>query len=293
MQIGWHQAGDRPFQPGNQALTRGLVLTYLSFFILLPVAGLFWQASKRPFSDLWQLTTSPVAVDAYQLTFVSAVIAATINSIFGLILAWILVRYEFPGKRLADSLVDMPFAMPGVVAGITLVSLYAPGSTFGQFFDPGTPLGNLFQAFGVEEVNLTSSAIGVLMAQIFSTLPFVVRTVQPVLVELEPDVEESAYILGASPWQTFWRVLFPLLLPAILTGFTLAMARAIGEFGIILIISGNIPGETLVATVYVFQRLEEFDYSGATAVAIVLLVVSLILLISTNLLQRWSRRYDL
>jgi sulfate/thiosulfate transport system permease protein len=293
MQIGLRQASDRPVSPLNQSLTRGLVLTYLGFFILLPLAGLFWQASKRPFSDLWELTTSPVALDAYKLTFVSAMIAAAINSVFGLILAWILVRYEFPGKRLADALVDMPFAMPGVVAGITLVSLYAPGSTFGQFFDPGTPLGNLFQSFGIEEVNLTSSAIGVLMAQIFSTLPFVVRTVQPVLVELEPDVEESAYTLGASSWQTFWRVLFPLLLPAILTGFTLAMARAIGEFGIILIISGNIPGETLVATVYVFQRLEEFDYSGATAVAIVLLVISLVLLIGTNLLQQWSRRYDL
>jgi sulfate transport system permease protein len=271
---------------------RGLVFTYLGFFILLPLVALVWQATKRPFSDLWQLTLSPVAVDAYKLTFASALLAAAINSIFGLILAWILVRYEFPGRRLADGLVDMPFAMPGVVAGITLVSLYAPGGLLGQFFDPGTPLGNLFQSFGVEEVNLSSSIAGVLMAQIFSTLPFVVRTVQPVLTELEPEVEESAYTLGASPWQTFWRVLLPQLLPALLTGFTLAVARGIGEFGIIFLISGNIPHETLVATVYIFQRLEEFDYSGATAVALVLLALSLVLLTGINLLQRWSRRYD-
>lgn len=276
----------------SQNLIRGLVFTYLSFFILLPPAGLVWQASKRSLPELWQVIVSDVALDAYKLTFVTSLLAATINSFFGLILAWILVRYEFPGRRLADGLVDMPFAMPGVVAGITLVSLYAPGGAIGQLFDPGTALGNFFQQFGVEEVNLTSSVVGVLMAQIFSTLPFVVRTVQPALVELEPEVEESAYTLGASSWQTFRRVIFPLLLPAILTGFTLALARAIGEFGIILIISGNIPHETLVSTVYVFQRLEEFDYSGATAVAIVLLILSLSLLTAVNLLQRWSRRYD-
>jgi len=276
----------------SQNLIRGLVFTYLSFFILLPLAGLVWKASQRSLPDLWQVMVSETALDAYKLTFTTTLIAATVNSFFGLILAWILVRYEFPCRRLADGLVDMPFAIPGVVAGITLVSLYAPGGAIGQFFDPGTTLGNFFQRFGIEEVNLTSSVVGVLMAQIFSTLPFVVRTVQPALVELEPEVEESAYTLGANPWQTFRRVIFPLLLPAILTGFTLALARAIGEFGIILIISGNIPHETLVSTVYVFQRLEEFDYSGATAVAIVLLLLSLSLLTAVNLLQRWSRRYD-
>lgn len=279
------------FSPG-QVLTRGLILTYLGFFVFLPLAALFWQASRRPVSELWEITLSPIALDAYRLTFSSALIAATINSFFGLILAWILVRYPFPGKRFANGLVDMPLAMPGVVAGITLLSLYAPGGVFGQFFDLGTPIGDFLKQFGIEEVNLASSFAGVLMAQIFSTLPFVVRTVQPVLEELEPEVEEVARTLGAGPWQSFWRVIFPLLLPAILTGFTLAMARAIGEFGIIFMISGNIPHETLVSTVYIFQRLEEFDYSGATAVAIVLLVLSLILLTGTNLLQRWSRRYD-
>lgn len=260
--------------------------------MVLPLSGLVWQSTRRPFADLWRLITSPVALDAYKLTFSSALVAALINSVFGLILAWILVRHQFPGRRLADALVDVPFAMPGVVAGITLVSLYAPGGLVGQFFDPGTFLGRMFQTLGVQEVNLTSSITGVLMAQIFSTLPFVVRTVQPVLLELEPELEEVAHTLGASAWQTFWRILFPLLLPAILTGFTLAMARGIGEFGIILIISGNIPYETLVSTVYVFQRLEEFDYSGATAVAIVLLLLSLLILTGTNLLQRWSRYYD-
>lgn len=282
----------RPSKNVGLSLTWGLLFTYVGLLVLLPVGSLFWQAAKRPFSDLWELIVSPVAIAAYQLTFGSAIAAATINSVFGLILAWILVRYSFPGKRLADGLVDLPFAMPGVVAGITLVTMFAPGGTIGQFFESGTPFGMLLKAVGIQEANLTSSVFGVVLAQVFSTLPFVVRTVQPVLVELEPEVEEVAYTLGANPWQTFWRVIFPQLLPAILAGFALALARAIGEFGIILIISSNIPYETLVSTVYIYQRLEEFDYSGATAVAIVVLAISLGLLTLTNLLQYRSRGYE-
>jgi sulfate transport system permease protein len=271
----------------------GLVLTYLGLLVALPIASLFWKTSQASPAELWNRITDPVAVTAYVLSFSSALLAALINSVFGFILAWILVRHQFPGRRLADGLVDLPFAIPGVVAGITLLSLYGPGGLIGQWLDPGTPIGNFVQSLGISELNLTASFLGLLLAQTFSSLPFVVRTVQPILLELEPEVEEVAYTLGASSWQSFWRVLFPQLLPAILTGFTLALARGVGEFGIIFMISGNIPFETLVSTVYIFQRLEEFDFTGATAVAIVLLAMSLVLLGCANGVQRWSRRWEL
>lgn len=281
----------RSAQMPNRLLVQGLALTYLSFIVLLPLGIIFLEASKRPFGELWQVVTAPVAVEAYKLTFAAALLAALINSVFGLILAWILVRYNFPGKRLADGLVDLPFAMPAVVAGIALVSLYGPGSTIGQQFAPDAFLGWALRQVGTEQVNLTSSVIGVVFAKVFVTLPFVVRTVQPVLIEMEPEVEEAAYILGATPWQTFWRVLFPPLIPAILTGFALAFARAVGEYGVVVMISGNIPYETMISSVYLYRRLEEYDYSGATAVAIVLLTISLVILICINLLQWWSQRY--
>jgi sulfate/thiosulfate transport system permease protein len=279
-------------QRSYKALLQGLVLTYVSFIVLLPLGVIFLEASKRPWQELWQVITAPAAVEAYKLSFGAAFLAASINSVFGLILAWILVRYEFPGKRIADGLVDLPFAMPAVVAGIALVSLYGSGGVIGRYFDPGTFLGNQLQQFGIEQVNVTSSVFGVVFAKVFVTLPFVVRTVQPVLMEIEPEVEEAARILGANAWQTFWRVLFPQLLPAILTGFSLAFARAVGEYGVVLIISGNIPFETMISSVYIYRRLEEYDYSGATAVAIVLLMFSLAILICINLLQYWSRRYE-
>ncbi|MBW4624069.1 MAG: sulfate ABC transporter permease subunit CysT [Brasilonema octagenarum HA4186-MV1] len=276
----------------HRSLLQGLALTYISFIILLPLSVIFLEASKRSWQQLWQVITAPVAVEAYKLSFGAALLAALINSIFGVILAWILVRYEFPGRRLADGLVDLPFAMPSVVAGIALVSLYGSGGVLGHYLDPGTFLGNSLQQLGIKQVNLTSSVLGVVFAKVFVTLPFVVRTVQPVLMEIEPEVEEAAHTLGANAWQTFWRILFPQLLPAILTGFTLAFARAVGEYGVVLIISGNIPYETMISSVYIYRRLEEYDYSGATAVAIVLLLFSLVILICTNLVQWWSLRYE-
>lgn len=279
-------------QRSYKALLQGLVLTYVSFIVLLPLGVIFLEASKRPWQELWQVITAPAAVEAYKLSFGAAFLAAFINSVFGLILAWILVRYEFPGKRIADGLVDLPFAMPAVVAGIALVSLYGSGGAIGRYFDPGTFFGNQLQQLGIEQVNVTSSVFGVVFAKVFVTLPFVVRTVQPVLMEIEPEVEEAARILGANAWQTFWRVLFPQLLPAILTGFSLAFARAVGEYGVVVMISGNIPFETMISSVYIYRRLEEYDYSGATAVAIVLLIFSLAILICINLLQYWSRRYE-
>lgn len=279
-------------QQSSRGLWQGLAFSYVSLLILLPLAGIILEASKRPWTELWEVIAAPAAVAAYQLSFSAALLAALINSVFGVILAWILVRYEFPGKRLADGLIDLPFAMPAVVAGIALMTLYSPGGVLGRYFDPGTPIGNGLQALGIEQVNLTSSVVGVVFAKVFVTLPFVVRTVQPVLMELGSELEEAAHALGASSWQTFWRVIFPPLLPAILTGFTLALARAIGEYGVVVMISGNLPFETMISSVYIYRRLEEYDYSGATAVALVLLFCSLLILLCTNLLQWWSRRYD-
>ncbi|MBL1208952.1 sulfate ABC transporter permease subunit CysT [Geminocystis sp. GBBB08] len=275
-----------------QLFLRGLIFLYVGVIIILPLSALFWKLSQQPIQDVFPLITSDVALDAYKLTFGSALLAALINSVFGLILAWILVRYDFPGKQFANGLIDIPLAIPGVVVGITLISLYSPAGSLGQFFEPDSFFGQFLQIFGIEEVNLTSSLIGILLAQIFVTLPFVVRTVQPVLTEFDQEIEEAAMILGATPWQCFWKVIFPQILPALLTGFSLALARGIGEFGVVFLISGNIPNETLMATVYIYQRLEQFDFAGATAVAIVLLIFALILLVCAGILQRWSNRYS-
>ncbi|MGI0479793.1 sulfate ABC transporter permease subunit CysT [Geminocystis sp. CENA526] len=275
-----------------QLFLRGLVFIYVGLIIILPLSALFWKVTQQPLPELFPLITSNIAVDAYKLTFGSALLAAFINSIFGIILAWILVRYDFPAKKFADGLIDIPLAMPGVVVGITLMSLYSPGGVIGGLFEPESFLGQFLQQFGIEEVNLTASLIGILLAQIFVTLPFVVRTVQPVLAQFDREVEESAIILGANSWQRFWKVIFPQILPAVLTGFSLALARGIGEFGVVFLISGNIPNETLMATVYIYQRLEQFDFAGATAVAIVLLILALLLLVIAGMLQKWSNRYN-
>ncbi|MEN9215170.1 MAG: sulfate ABC transporter permease subunit CysT [Gloeomargarita sp. DG02_3_bins_56] len=259
----------------------GLMFTYLGWLLLLPLGALAWTGWQYPRSEWWSLVTAPVALAAYQLTLGTAVTAALLNTGLGFVLAWVLVRYQFPGRRVLDSLVDLPFAMPSVVAAITLATLYGDGGVLGQFWEEGTTLGRLLPW------NFTASVEAVVLAQLFVTLPFVVRTVQPVLLELEPEVEEAAYTLGAGDWLCFWRVIFPPLIPALVTGFTLALARGIGEFGVIIMISGNIPYKTLVATVYVYQKLEEFDYPAATAIALVLLLVSLGLFALTQSVQRW------
>ncbi|APB32901.1 sulfate transport system permease [Gloeomargarita lithophora Alchichica-D10] len=259
----------------------GVMLTYLGFLLLLPLGALVGTGVQYPWAEFWPVVTAPVALAAYQLTFGTAVTAAVVNTVLGLVLAWVLVRYRFPGRRVLDSLVDLPFAMPSVVAAITLATLYGAGGVLGQFWEEGTALG------GFLPLNFTASVGAVVLAQLFVTLPFVVRTVQPVLLELEPEVEEAAYTLGAGDWLCFWRVVFPPLVPALVTGFTLALARGIGEFGVIVIISGNIPYRTLAATVYVYQQLEEFNYPAATAIALVLLLASLVVFAMTNLVQRW------
>ncbi|MEN9207627.1 MAG: sulfate ABC transporter permease subunit CysT [Gloeomargarita sp. GMQP_bins_120] len=248
-----------------------LMYGYLGFMLLLPLGALIGQSGLSTWSAFWRWVTDPVAVAAYQLTFATALIAALVNTVLGLVLAWVLVRYEFPGRRWLDSLVDLPLAMPSVVAAITLATLYGQGGVIGQWWDEGTWLGRWLP------LNFTASVQAVVLAQLFVTLPFVVRTVQPVLGELEPEVEEAAYTLGASPWWCFWRVILPPLTPALVTGFTLALARGIGEFGVVVLISGNIPYRTLAATVYIYQQLEEFNYPAATAIALVLLLVSLAL----------------
>ncbi len=258
-----------------------VMFSYLGFLLLLPLGALVGTGLQYPWSEVWSLITAPMALAAYQLTFGTALTAAVLNTIFGFILAWVLVRYRFPGRRLLDSLVDLPFAMPSVVAAITLATLYGSGGVLGQFWDEGTVLGNLLP------LKFTASVGAVVLAQLFVTLPFVVRTVQPVLLELEPEVEEAAHTLGAGDWLCFWRVILPPVVPALVTGFTLALARGIGEFGVIVIISGNIPYKTLAATVYVYQQLEEFNYPAATVISLVLLAASLALFALTSAVQRW------
>ncbi|MCS6781883.1 MAG: sulfate ABC transporter permease subunit CysT [Gloeomargarita sp. SKYBB_i_bin120] len=253
--------------------------SYLGFLLLLPLAALVTSSVQSTGAEWWRWLTAPVALAAYRLTLTTALLAATVNTVLGLVTAWVLVRYEFPGRRLLDALVDLPFAMPSVVAAITLATLYGQGGLVGQFWDEGTFLGRLLP------LNFTASVQAVVLAQLFVTLPFVVRTVQPVLWELEPEVEEAAYTLGASPWRCFRQILLPALTPALFTGFTLALARGIGEFGVVVLISGNIPYQTLTATVYIYQQLEAFNYPAATAVALVLLVASLALFGLTRWVQ--------
>lgn len=270
----------------------GLAVAYGSALVLLPIAAMLFRITTIAPADFWRMVTTPAAIAAYQLTFFSAGIAAMINTVAGLVLAWILVRYEFPGRAITNAIVDLPFAMPNAVAGVTLAFLYAPGGPIGRFFDPGTPLAQVFGWFGIAPVQLVYSQMGVILAMVFVTLPFVVRAIQPVLMALEPEVEEAATSLGATPQQTFWRVILPLLIPSLLTGFVLAFSRSIGEYGAVVLLSGNIPFSTLTAPVYIYQRLEEFDYGGAAAVSFVLMLLSLMILLLINLLQGWSQRYD-
>lgn len=274
----------------SRPLVRGLAFTYVGFLLLLPLAALILKAAETPPAALWDLLTQPMAIASYQLTFGMALLAAAINSVFGFILAWILVRYDFPGRRLADGVIDLPFAMPSVVAGIGLMSLYSPNGTFGRWLRPDTPLGDALARLGVENVNLTSSVFGILLANLFVTLPFVVRSVQPAILAIEAEVIEAAQTLGSLRWQTFRRIILPPLLPAITTGFTLAFARCVGEYGVVTLISGNIPFRTMISSVYIFRRLEAFDLSGATAVGLLLLIFALVIIAAVNTVQWWGQR---
>ena len=255
-----------------------ITILYLSIMLLLPTVAMLVRASTDGSVRFWQVATSPIALSAYEVTFVTAFIASAINGIFGTLLAWVLVRYDFPLKRVFDAVVDLPFALPTAVAGLTLATVYSDNGWIGSLF---APLG----------IKIAFTRLGVGVAMTFISLPFVVRTVQPVLQEMEKDVEESAWSLGASQFQTFWRVILPPLMPAILTGIALGFSRAVGEYGSTVLVAANIPFQDLIAPVLVFQRLEQYDYAGATVIGTVLLAISLIILLGINLLQAWGRRY--
>ena len=257
-------------------LTLGFAIGYLSLIVLIPLAMAFLRAFDLSWDQFWQVVTAPQVVASYRLTFGAAFLAAAFNTVFGLIVAWVLVRYRFPGQRLVDALVDLPFALPTAVAGITLATLYSSNGWIGQYLKP-------------LDIKVAFTPLGVIVALVFISLPFVVRTVQPVLEDLETEVEEVAASLGAHRWQIFQRVIFPAIRPALLTGFTLAFARAIGEYGSVIFIAGNLPMVSEITPLLIVAKLEQYDYSGAAAVSVVMLVISFILLLLINLFQRWSR----
>lgn len=260
-------------------LTLGYTLLYLGLIVLIPLAAVFWKTATLTWSQFAHIITSPEALAAYRLSFGASLLAAFINAVFGLIVSWVLVRYDFFGKKLVDALVDLPFALPTAVAGITLATLYAPNGWIGQFF---TPLG----------LKISFTRLGVLVALTFIGLPFIVRTVQPILEDFEPEIEEAAASLGANRWQVFWRIILPTVSPALLTGFALAFARALGEYGSVVFISSNIPMKTQIVPLLIMTKLEQFDYPGATALAVVMLVFSFALLLAINVLQWWTNRYN-
>ncbi len=253
---------------------------YLTIMLLLPVAALILKASTEKPIDFWRIATSPVALSTYDVTFTTSLLAALINGVFGLLIAWVLVRYDFPLKRFVDAAIDLPFALPTSVAGLTLATVYSNNGWIGSLL---APLG----------IKVAFTRLGVGVAMLFISLPFVVRTLQPVLQEMEKEVEEAAWALGASQWQTFWRVILPPLFPALLTGLALGFARAVGEYGSVVIVASNVPFKDLIASVLIIQRLEQYDYSGATVIGTVLLAISLLILLAINLLQAWGRRYEL
>jgi sulfate transport system permease protein len=258
-------------------LSLGFTVAYLSLIVLIPLSAVFIKTATMDFERFWSVVTNERVVASYKLSFGMSLIAAAINVVFGLLLAWAIVRYSFPGKKIVDALVDLPFALPTAVAGIALTALYAPNGWLGQILQP---LG-IKVAFG---------PLGVLVALIFIGLPFVVRTVRPILEDFEAEFEEAAASLGATRWQTVRRVVLPALFPALLTGFALAFARAVGEYGSVIFIAGNIPYVSEITPLMIITRLEEFDYQGATAIASVMLVVSFMLLLLVNTLQGWTAR---
>jgi sulfate transport system permease protein len=270
-------------------LSLGLTLTYLSLIVLLPLSAAFLKTAGMSWAEFWEAVASPRVVASYRISFLASLAAASVNCVFGLVVAWVLVRYPFPGRRVVDALVDLPFALPTAVAGIALTALYAPNGWIGSLFADGTPLARLLN--DGQAVKIAFSEIGVFIALTFIGLPFVVRTLQPIIEELEPEFEEASASLGANRWQTIRRVIFPQLLPALLTGFAMAFARALGEYGSVVFISGNMPMRTEITPLLIITQLEQYDYAGATAIAVVMLAASFAMLLVINLLQKWSRRH--
>lgn len=270
-------ANCRPYSvlPGFH-LAMGFTLLYVSLLVLIPLSAAFIKTFTLTWDAFWATVTAPRVLASYKLSFGASLIAATINALFGLLVAWVLVRYRFPGKKIIDALVDLPFALPTAVAGIALTAIYAKNNW----------LGGALAEFGI---NVAFTPLGVLVAVTFIGLPFVVRTVQPVLEDMEKELEEAAKSLGASNWQTFTKVIFPILLPAVVTGFTLAFARALGEYGSVIFIAGNMPMVSEITPLIIITKLEQYDYAGATAVAVVMLVTSFVLLLIINYLQWWAR----
>ncbi|MBW7454343.1 sulfate ABC transporter permease subunit CysT [Paenibacillus sepulcri] len=259
-------------------LSLGFTILYLSIIVLIPLASIFIKTSGLSLGEFWQTVTNPRVVASYKISFFTAFFAALINLVFGLLVAWVLVRYRFPGKKLIDSLLDLPFALPTAVAGIALTTIYAPNGWIGSLLGP---LG----------IKVAYTPIGITIALIFIGLPFVVRTVQPVLQDMEKDTEEAAVMLGAHRFRTFRRIILPELVPPMLTGFALAFARGIGEYGSVVFISGNMPLKTEIAPLLIMTKLEQHDYTGATAIALVMLVASFLLLLLINYLQWRSNRH--
>ncbi len=267
----------RSVLPGFK-LTLGYTLLYLSFIVLIPLGVVVWKATAMSWADFWTAVSAPRVVASYRLTLLASLSAALVNVFFGLLIAWVLVRYDFFGKRFVDALVDLPFALPTAVAGIALTAVYAPNGWIGQLL---APLG----------IKVAFTPIGVWVALTFIGLPFVVRTVQPVLEDFDAEVEEAAASLGANRWQTFRRVILPTLFPPLLTGFALAFARALGEYGSVVFISGNMPMRTEITPLLIITKLEQYDYAGAVALAVVMLVASFFMLLTINLIQWWGSRH--
>lgn len=259
-------------------LAMGFTILYLSLIVLIPLSSLLLKTATLSWPEFWGTVTSVRVLASFRLTFGAALIAALINGVFGLLVAWVLVRYKIPGKRVIDALVDLPFALPTAVAGITLAGLYSSNGWIGRFIEP---LG----------IKIAYTPLGVIVAMTFIGIPFVVRTVQPVLEDLEKELEEAAACLGANRWQTFRRVIFPAITPALLTGFALAYARAIGEYGSVIFIAGNMPMVSEITPLLIITKLEQYDYAGATAIATVMLLFSFLILLTINMIQWWSRRH--
>ena len=256
-------------------LSLGFTIFYLSLIVLIPLSAAFIKTSTLSLHEFWVAVASPRVVASYKLTFGASLIGASINAVFGLLTAWVITRYTFPGKRIIDSLVDLPFALPTAVAGIALTAIYAPNGWIGSLIAP-------------HGIKVAFTPIGVVIALTFIGLPFVVRTVQPILEDLEAETEEAAASLGANRWQTFTKIIFPAIAPALLTGFSLAFARAIGEYGSVIFIAGNMPMVSEITPLIIITKLEQYDYAGATAVAVVMLLISFVLLLAINGLQWWN-----